>query len=120
MKLPTRRLTTALLAGLLLVSIGSVGALGGQQDATNGDEVRIVDEEITISEATVTISDTSVSGPGLPQEDVDHREYTVEQSTLEFDGVHVKFQGTEYVFCNITVNVEDVGLVLDDVTVNGG
>lgn len=119
MKLPTRRLATVLLACVLLVSVGTVGALA-QQDDTSDDEVRIVDKEITISDATVTISDTSVSGPGLPNADIDHRKVTVEQSTLEFDGVHVHFQGTEYVFCDITVNVEDVGVVLDDVTVNGG
>lgn len=109
----------ALLACVMLVSVGTVGALA-QQDTTTDDEVRIVDEEITISDATVTISDTSVSAPGLPDKDVDHREVTVEQSTLEFDGVHVHFQGTEYVFCDITVVIENVGVVLDDVTVNGG
>lgn len=120
MKLQTRRLATVLLAGLLLVSVGTVGALASQDATADDDEVRIVDKDITISDATVTISDTSVSGPGLPNEDIDHREYTVEESTLEFDGVHVQFQGTEYVFCNIKVNVDNVGVVLENVTVNGG
>lgn len=118
MTLPTRRLATLLLAGLVLVGAGTGGALAQQDTTTADDEVRIVDEEITISDATVTVSDTSVSGPGMSDTQIDHRKYTVEESHLAFNGVHVNFRGTEYVFCDITVTVDNVGLVLDDVTLN--
>ncbi|MFC7193042.1 hypothetical protein ACFQL7_26895 [Halocatena marina] len=107
-----------LLAGLLLVSAGTGGALAQQDSPTPDDEVRIVDHEITISDATITISDAILSGSGTSDTQIDHRKYTVEEATLEFNGVHVTVQGTEYVFCDITVNVDNVGLVLENVKVN--
>lgn len=114
----TRRLTILLLTGVILVSAGTGGALAQQDSTTADDEVRIVDHDITISDATVTLSDAILSGSGSSDTQIDHRKYTIKEATLEFNGVHVNFQGTEYVFCDITVTVDNVGLVLEDVKVN--
>lgn len=114
----TRRLPMLLLAGLILVSAGAGGALAQQDSTTADDEVRIVHHDITISDATITISDAILSGSGSSDSQIDHRKYTVEEATLEFNGVHVNFQDTEYVFCDITVTVDNVGVVLENVQVN--
>lgn len=117
MKFPTRTLALVLVGSLVLVGVGATGAFA-QDAGEQNDEVRIVDEEITIADGTITISDTTLNGPGLPDEHIEERRYTLEESTVQFDGFHVTFQGTEYTFCRITINVEEVGLLLEDVQLN--
>lgn len=116
-----RRLAMALIAGSLLVTVGSVGALAQGQSGNADEEIRIIDEEITIQDGLVTISDTTIRGSNLPDVHVDHRKAVVEESTIRFDGFHITAFEKDITFCRIVVHVDDVGLVLEDVgTVNTG
>jgi hypothetical protein len=109
------KLVKALLATLILVGGASTvtAASSGDQPA---DEVRIVDEEITISDAVITVSDTTLTGPFASDEHIEDQRYTID-STLRIDGLHIDHDGTRYTICRVVINVEDVGLHIEDTTV---
>lgn len=110
------------LVGTAFVGVGAIGAVGAEEagESDDGhDEVRIVDEHVEIDGGLLTIDDTTIDGPGLGDHHIEDRKYTVD-STLSFDGFHVNYDGTEYTFCRITVEFNDVGVHLENVTVNGG
>lgn len=114
----TSKLATIALAALVLVAgFGTVTAAAGastsQDDGT--DEVRIVDEEATISDALITVSDTTITGPFDSDHHIDEQTYTVD-STVGIDGLHFTHDGTEYTVCQIDIHVEDVGLHVENVT----
>lgn len=110
-----RRIAMVLIAGSLLLSVGTVGALAqGQSDETN-EEIRIIDEEITIRDGLITVEDTTLRGPSLPDAHVEQRKVVLEESTLRFDGFHGTAFGKDITFCRIVVHVEDVGFLLQDV-----
>lgn len=100
-------------------AIGAVGAEGAEGSADGGDEVRIVDEHVKIDDGLLTIDDTTIRGPGLGERHIEDRKYTVD-STLSFDGFHLNYDGTRYTFCRITVDIENVGVHLEDVTLTEG
>lgn len=109
---------TGLVALVVVASLGmaTTAAAGSpsQQDAP--DEVRIVNEDIVISDAQITVSDTTVAGPFDSDQHVEEQTYTVD-STVEIDGLHLTHDGTEYVICRIDIHVSDVGLHIEDTTV---
>lgn len=110
------RVALVLLAASVLVSVGSVGALAQGQASDTNDEVRIIDEEITIRDGLVRISDTTLQGPGLPDTHIEQRKVVLESTTVRFDGFHITAFDTDMTFCRIVVHVEDVGLLVEDVT----
>lgn len=100
----------------LLVLFAGASAVTG---ATAGDreperEVRLIDEEITV-DGLITISDTTIRGPFGSDEHVDERRYTVD-STVRFDGFHVTHEDTRYTICRVVVHVDDVGILVENVT----
>lgn len=100
----------------LVVLFAGVGAVTG---ATSGDteperEVRYVDEEVTI-DGLITVSDTTIRGPFDADQHVDERKYTVD-STVRFDGFHLTHDDTRYTFCRVVVHVEDLGVLVENVT----
>jgi hypothetical protein len=103
-----------LVAGFGTATTTAAAGTTSQQDGT--DEVRIVDEEVTISDALITVSDTTITGPFDSDEHVEEQTYTVD-STVEIDGLHLTIDGTEYVICQIDIHVENVGLHIEDTTV---
>lgn len=115
----TRQLLIVLLAGGLLLTAGTAGVAATEGDGTS-DEVRIADEEIKISGGTVTISDVSLSGPGLGDRHVDKAKYTLEDATINFDGITVSFNGTDYKIADVEVTIQEVGVVFEDVTLKEG
>lgn len=118
---PVRAVLAILLVGTALVGAGAIGAVGGEQpaEADDRDEVRIVDQHVEIDDGLLTIDDTTIAGPGLGERHIEERTYTVD-STLHFDGFHVNYDGTRYTFCRITVDIHDVGVKLENVTLTGG
>lgn len=108
-----------MLVGTVFVGTAAMGVAAQDPADEDRDEVRIVDEEVTIADGLLTISDTQVDGPGLGDHHFEDETYTVD-STLQFDGFHVTWDGTDYTFCKITVHIEDVGVHLQNVTVNDG
>lgn len=88
-------------------------------DTETEQEVRIVDEEIVIADGIVTIADTTLKGPGLEEQHIEDRTYTVD-STVKFDGFHLTHDGTHYTICRITVHVQDIGIHLQNVTLTDG
>jgi hypothetical protein len=111
-----------MLVGTAFVGIGAIGAVGADQAEEpddERDEVRIVDKHVEINDGLLTIDDTTIEGPGLGERHIEDREYTID-STLRFDGVHLNYDGTQYTFCRITVDINDVGVHLQDVTLTEG
>lgn len=116
-----RRFVPVLLAALLLVGAGSATALAAENaDQSADDVVELIDERFVIEDATLTVSDTTVTGPGLPDEHVEERTYTVEQATAEIDGLTLDVGGTTYKVCDVTIVVDDVGVTLENVTLSDG
>ena len=116
------KLTSVVLAFVLVgTAFVGVGAVGADQapESDDRDEVRIVDEHIEINDGLLMIDDTTIEGPGLGERHIEDRKYTVD-STLSFDGFHVTYDGTEYMFCRITVELNDVGVQLQNVTLTEG
>lgn len=110
-----RRVAMVLIAGSVLLSVGTVGVLAQEQTGSDNEEIRIIDEEITIEDGLVTIKDTTLKGPNLPDTHVDKRKVVLEESTMRFDGFHITAFDKDITFCRIVVHVDDVGLLLQDV-----
>lgn len=106
---------TALLAFALVVStaVAPAGALAAGDTATEDTEA------FEIRDLTVTVSDVDVSGTGLPEWSVDDARYTIEDATVATDGFTVTWNGEERVVGAVEVTVDEVGLVLEDVSVSG-
>ncbi|QLD89537.1 hypothetical protein HWV07_11040 [Natronomonas salina] len=107
------------LVGTAFVGVGAIGAVGADQAEESDDEVRIVDEHVEINDGLLTIDDTTIEGPGLGERHIEDRKYTID-STMSFDGFHVNYDGTEYTFCRITVELNDIGVQLENVTLTEG
>lgn len=114
---PTFRQTTAaLLAGLLLLSIGSTTALaGGASGAADDDPVQLGSHDIRITDATVHIQDVHISGDGVPERTIDEATVTLDGETT-IDGVTVTVDGQVYQVGRIDIVVEDVGISVEDVS----
>lgn len=123
------RLASVALAVMLVstafVGVGAIGAVAQSDQAADEsnddaqDEVHILDKDIEISDGLLTIEDTTIEGPGVGERHIEDRKYTID-STLHFDGFHVDYDGTQYTICRVTVDVEDVGVHLQDVTLTEG
>lgn len=111
------RLTTLALACLVLLSVGTTGALAGEHAPADG-AIRAAGEDVTISDATVRIADVHLNGTGLPERTIDHAEYTVQDATIGVDGFTVSVNGEEHRIGRITVTLRDVGVVVDDVSMS--
>ena len=111
-----------MLVGTAFVGVGAIGAVGADQTEESDDdrdEVRIVDKHVEIDGGLLTIDDTTIEGPGLGERHIEDRKYTID-STLSFDGFHVNYDGTQYTFCRITVEINDVGVHLENVRLTEG
>lgn len=103
-------------AVLVVVLVASMAvAPVGASAATESDE----GDAFEIRDLTVTVSDLQVSGTGLPDWSVDHAAYTVEDATVGTDGFTVVWNGEEHEIGAVQVTVDDVGVVLEDVSVSG-
>lgn len=115
---PLRRFALVALVGLLLIGAGAtmVGGVQADGETSDDDTVKIASQDIVLSDATVTISDVDASGPGLPDEHIEHRTYTIDDATFTIDGLNVQWDGKTYNFCHVEITVDDVGVTLENVT----
>lgn len=114
----TSKLARLVLATLVLVAgLGTVATAtaGSANQADSTDVVRIVNEEIVIEDAMITVSDTTITGPFDADHHIDEQTYTID-STVEIDGLHLTHDGTEYVICKIDIHIRDVGLHVENTT----
>lgn len=120
--------TVVFLAIVVLTATLFGSAAGGASQAPTPDrasttvddrEVRILDREIHIADGTVTIADTTLRGPGLGEQHIDQREYTLD-STVKFDGFHLAHDGTHYTICPVHIYIQDIGIRLQNVTLTEG
>ncbi|WP_254534913.1 hypothetical protein [Halomarina litorea] len=102
-------LVVALVASMAVVPAGASAATGTDSES----------DAFEVRDLTVTVSDVQVSGTGLPDWSVDHATYTVEDATVGTDGFTVVWNGEEHHVGAVQVTVDDVGLVLEDVSVSG-
>lgn len=124
---PPKLASVALAVVLVSTAFVGAGAVGvaAQSDETADesddarDEVHILDKDVEISDGLLTIEDTTIEGPGVGERHIEDRKYTVD-STLSFDGFHIDYDGTRYTICRVTVDIEDVGVHLKDVTLTEG
>ncbi len=114
MRVSSQRLLASLLVAVLLVSSGAGVALAAGH-ATSNDVTKLGNQDITISDATITISNTHLSGPGFPNLSIDHRSYTLADSTTSIDGLHVSVNGHQYEICHIDVTLKNIGVTMNDV-----
>lgn len=107
---------------LVLLTAGTGTAVATADDAGSNervnDEVRIGDQELTVSDAEITVSDTTVSGPGVPDEAIEDRRYTID-TRVGIDGLQLTYDGTRYVVGDVTITIEDVGVRVTDTTLEG-
>lgn len=114
-----RRVGLLAVVGLLLASAGTTAALA-QDDGGDDDTVQIASQDVAVSDAVVRIGDAHLRGPGLPDERIDERRYTLRDATVHVKGLNVQWDGTTYTFCRITVTFDDVGVTIHDVTLDDG
>lgn len=114
----TSKLAKVVLASLVLFAgLGTVAtaAAGSASQQEANEVVRIVDEDVVIEDATITVSDTTIKGPFDTDHHIDNATYTID-STVEIDGLHLTHDGTEYVICKIDVHIQDVGVHVENST----
>lgn len=111
------RLTTLALACLVVLTLGTTGALAGE-NTPSGDAVEVAGGDVTISDATVRVGDVDLTGTGLPDRHIEHAEYTVEDATVGVDGFTATVNGQEYQVGGITVTLRDVGVTVTDVSMS--
>ena len=109
--------TSKLLAVALAALVVTTGVAAAGSGSNGDDTVRIVDEDITIGEATITISDTHLSGPDLVNQHIEDKKYTF-SSTINVMSLDVTVDGTTYLLCDITIDIEGIGVHFEDVTVS--
>lgn len=104
-------------AALALVVILAALALpvGAQTDSTSETEPPIV-----IDLGDVTISDLDLRGPGLPDEHIDERTYSIGDFDVEIDGISVTADETDYRFGHVSIDVEPFDVIVEDVTLDSG
>jgi hypothetical protein len=115
----TSQAVTALLAGLLLLSIGSTTALASADaDATaeDGDVVELGSHDVHLADTTLHVEDLHLRGDGLPQKSVDEADVTLDGETT-IDGVTVTLNGQTYQVGRVTVTLDDVGVSVEDVSI---
>lgn len=119
MRESTYRFGLAMLVGVLVVGVASTGALagGGQSASPGGEAVTFGDRAFTVSDATIEVRDVHVTGPGLPDESIDEATYVVEDATVRTDGFGFTYGENRYEVGPVSVTLEDVGVVLENVTV---
>lgn len=109
--------TSKLLAVAIAALVVTTGAAAAGTGSDGNDTVRIVDEDVTIGEATITISDTHITGPDLVDRHIEDQTYTF-SSTIHLTSFDVTVDGTTYLLCDITIEIEGIGVHLEDVTVS--
>lgn len=110
-----RRLGLVLVAALLLVGAGTTGALA--QDGSGEETVKIGAQHVVISDAVLTIGDANVSGDGLEDEQVENQSYRIGHAELTVDGLNFSWNGTTYNVCRVDIVLDDVGVVVEDLSV---
>ena len=111
------RLTTLALACLVVLTAGTTGALA-QENAPADGAVQVAGGDVTISDATISVGDVDLTGTGLPDQHIDHAEYTVQDATIGVDGFTATVNGQEYRVGQITVTLRDVGVTVSDVSMS--
>lgn len=111
--------STKLLAAVLAVLVATTGVAAAGSGTSGDDTVRIIDEKVTIGEATITVSDTHIEGPGLVDRHIEDRTYTF-SSTIHVMSLDITVDGTTYLLCDITIDIEGIGVHLEDVSVSSG
>lgn len=110
----TSQATVALLAGLVLLSIGSTTALA-TSGSTGEDPVQVGSHDIVIADANVHIQDVHVTGDGVPEKSIDEAAVTVDGETT-IDGFTITVDGQPYQVGQINLVFDDVGVTVEDVS----
>lgn len=114
-----RRIGLLVMIGLVLASAGATTALAGDH-ATEDDTVDVASQDIVVSDAVVRIGGAHLAGPGLPDERIEERTYTLRDATVDIDGLTVVWNDTTYEICHVSITVDDVGVTVHDVTLGDG
>lgn len=117
MRVTSKRLLACVLVSILLIS-GGTGVVLAAGQGTDSGVTKIGSQDITISDATITISDTHLDGPGFPNLSFDHQTYTLHDSTMTLDGLHVTLNGSTYEICHVELTMENIGVTLDNVQIS--
>lgn len=105
----------------LAVATALVAPGAAATGATADDEaVSIASQSVELRDLTLTIEDTHLNGTGLPEREIDRAHYTLQEATLSTDGFNVTRGNTTYTVGALVLTVDDVGLVLRDVTIADG
>lgn len=115
-RLRLERASITLAAVLLLVSIGSTTALA--HDVGHDDAIDLGSHDVRITDATIHVDDVHVTGTGLPERSVDRSALTVD-TELSIDGFAFAVNGHTVQVGHTHVVFEDVGVVVEDVSVGG-
>ncbi len=107
-----------MLLGVVLIGFSMTAA--GEPPAEGADEVKLINETIVIEDAVFAWEHVSVVGPGLPDAHIDHRAYLVENAEFRIYGLHLTWNDTVYTVCDVTVKFDDIGFVLEDITLKDG
>jgi len=95
---------------------------GSSDDSDNGDGA-VTDvgaQDVAIDLGDVTISDFALDGPGLPDEHVDGRTYSVGDFDSEIDGAEFTIGETDYRVGHVTIDVEPFDVTFENVTLGNG
>ncbi len=111
-----RRFTVVVIIGLLFLGVGSTAAVAASGNAET-DVKEIGSQDISISDTTLTVSDVHVSGSDLPSKSIDEKRYTIDDASFTLRGLTVTYQDQTYEICRITLTIDDVGIVLENISI---
>lgn len=100
-------LAFALLALMAVAPAGAAPSTDAEADSAS----------VEIRDLTLTVSDAHVNGAGLPDWSVDRASYTVDDATVGTDSFTVTYAGETHHIDAVQVTIDDVGLILEDVSV---
>lgn len=116
-QLTLKRAATALVTALLLSSLGTTTALAAGDDArTDGDVVELGSRDVRVADATVHVEGVHLTADGLPEKRVDDATLTLDGETI-IDGATLSVDDRTYRIGRITLTVEDVGVIVDHVSI---
>lgn len=111
-----RRASIAMLAVVVLLSIGSTTALAHDAGA-NDETIDLGSHDVQLSDTTIHVEDLHITGTGLPEKSVDEGAATID-GEFTIDGFTFTVNGQEVQVGHTHVVLDDVGVTVEDVSVS--
>lgn len=113
------RAGVVVLAVLLVLGLGAVGPVSAQPTAAD-DTTQVGNIEFTITDEHIVVEDLEFTGSGVPDVTIEDRTYTIDDTTLDIDGLRFTLDGKTYEVFDVTIYIDNVTITVSEATFGDG